>query len=438
VDKQPSADIERSAIAVDDSPPRLTIEVADERWGLLGFVVIDRSVRGVAAGGVRFAPDVMPDELAGLARSMTYKWAFLNAPLGGAKAGICADPRRLGCDRTTIMETFGRCIAPLVRSQVYLPGIDLGTTLDDLRAIMRGAGQPLPEAQIDGGFCTGLTVFEAVRQVSRFSRQPLNGLRVAIEGFGKVASVVAELLAQAGASIVAVSTVEGAIVADSGLDLRLLLDLKRMHGDSLVRHYPGARPIALESLFTREVDVLIPGARPQVIHAGNVDHVRARAIVPIANAPLTSDAGRALAARGVVLVPDFVANCGGILASSLFSAHFDADDARWLIETTFAQTVANMLSRAQREGRSLGEVARAVAWQNQRELDQATRAAPGRFSRASRLIREREWRGVWRRMAWRAYHRWPRLKRLTRRAAIERFSEMGLGVTLKRVISSTG
>lgn len=436
--KQPVTHIEHDAIVIDDSPPRLRIEVIDERLGRLGFVVVDRSVRGMAAGGVRFAPDVTPDELARLARSMTYKWAFLNTPLGGAKAGICADPQRLDCDRATLMEAFGRCIAPLVRGQVYLPGIDLGTTLDDLRAIMRGARLPLPEAQIDGAYCTGLTVFEAVRQVSRFSQRPLNGLRVALEGFGKVASVVAELLAQAGASLVAVSTVEGAIAADDGLDVRTLLDLKQAHGDALVHHYPGARPIALESLFTCQADVLIPGARPQVIHAGNADRIQARVIVPIANAPLTPDAGRALAARGVVIVPDFVANCGGILASSVFSAHFDADDARGLIETTFAQTVAGMLARAQREGRSIGDVARAVAWQNHCQLNQTIVATPGRLSRASRLLREHDWNGVWRRVAWRAYHRWPPLKRLTRRAAVARFAELGLGVTLKRIESPTG
>jgi len=276
-----------------------------------------------------------------------------------------------------------------------------------------------------------------VRQVSRFSQRPLNGLRVAIEGFGKVASVVAELLAQAGASLVAVSTVEGAIAAGGGLDVRTLLDLKQVHGDALVHHYPGARPTAVESLFTCEVDVLIPGARPQVIHAGNVDHVRARVIVPIANAPLTPDAGRALAARGVVVMPDFVANCGGILAASIFSAHFDAGDARELIETTFAQTVAGILARAQREGRSVGDVARAAAWQNHCELDGAIGAKPPRLARASRLVRKHDWRGLWRRVAWRAYHRWPYFKRLTRRAAVERFAELGLGVTLKRVESST-
>ncbi|MEK7328717.1 MAG: Glu/Leu/Phe/Val dehydrogenase dimerization domain-containing protein, partial [Chloroflexota bacterium] len=168
------------------SPPQLVVDVFDEPFGKLGYVVIDRPVQGIASGGVRFAPDVSVDELAGLARSMTYKWAFLNVPLGGAKSGIFADPSQLGCDRATLMEAFGRSIAPLVRQHVYYPGVDLGTTLDDLRAIMRGVGQPLPEKQIDGSFCTALTVFEAIRQTIKFNGLKLANLRVAVEGFGKV------------------------------------------------------------------------------------------------------------------------------------------------------------------------------------------------------------------------------------------------------------
>ena len=187
--------------ASDDFSPNLFIEVADGALGRLGYVVIDRAVNGTTSGGVRFAPDVSAAELADLARSMTYKWAFLNVPMGGAKAGIFADPDQLGCERAVLMEAFGRAIGPLVRRQVYYPGVDMGTSLEDLRAIMRGAGRPLVEQQIDGSFCTALTVFETIRQVASFNHVELTGLRVAIEGFGKVGSALAELLAQAGAQL---------------------------------------------------------------------------------------------------------------------------------------------------------------------------------------------------------------------------------------------
>ncbi len=415
------------------SPPHLTLTVADERFGPIGYVVIDRPLRGTTSGGTRFAPDVSPAELAQLARAMTYKWAFLNVPMGGAKAGVFADPDRLGVSRADLMEAFGRAIAPLVQRQVYLPGIDLGTTLDDLRAIMRGAGRPLPEKQIDGSYVTALTVFETLRQSVQFTGGSLAGQRVALEGFGKVASQIAQFLAEAGARIVALSTLEGALANEAGLDVRRLLALKAVHGDSLVRYYPGGQPLAPEQLFTWPVDVVIPGARPGVIHAGNADQVQARWLVPISNVPVTADAEQRLLARGVLVLPDFVANCGGILASAMLSDGFDLDDARRLVTTTFAQVVHELLAGAQASQVSVLAAARALAWRNHDSLGQ-TPAQPGDLmSRVARVIRGQALDGVWRRLAWRAHHQQPDAPAAVRRAAADRFAELTLGQTLQRI-----
>lgn len=410
------------------SPPHLTIQVADGTLGELGYVVIDRPVHGTASGGVRCATDVSPDELASLARAMTYKWAFLNVPMGGAKAGISADPRRLGCERQTVMEAFGRSIASLVNQRVYYPGIDLGTTLDDLRAIMRGAGQPLPEQQIDGSYCTALTVFETIRQVIRFNGRSLAGLRVAIEGFGKVAGTVAMLLAQEGAKLVAVSTIEGAIANSEGLDTSLLLAMRQKHGDQLIQHYLDAKPILPGELFTQQVDLLVPGARPRVIHTGNADQVQAKFIIPISNAPLTADAEQSLIARQVVVVPDFVANCGGILASDMLSHRFDLEDSRYLVETTFATVVTRLLERAQREGQPVSDVARTIAWQNHQAFHQPSPTT--RVARLRRVLGRDGLNGLWQRVAWRAHYRWPGLSRAIRLGAIRRFAELTLGATI--------
>jgi glutamate dehydrogenase (NAD(P)+) len=415
------------------SPPHLIIQVSDDVLGKLGYVVIDHPVQGTTSGGVRFTPDVSPGELAKLARSMTYKWAFLNIPLGGAKAGIFANPYRLGCSRVTLMEAFGRSIAPLVRQQVYHPGVDLGTTLDDLRAIMRGAGRPLLDRQIDGSFCTGLTVFETIRQATRFNGHNLNGLRVAIEGFGKVASVLANLLTEANAKLVAISTVEGAIVAEEGLDVPRLLSLKQQHGDLLVRYYPDAQPVEHHTLFAQPVDLLVPGARPEVIRADNADQVQAKLIVPISNAPVTLEAERILIARGIVVMPDFVANCGGVLASNMLDSGFDVNDVRQMVEETFAEAVAEILHIANQRERSVGEIARNLAWRNHRELNQSETVASSKIARLSRTVKNQGWNGIWRRLAWRIHYRWPSLKGAIRRAAVDRYTEMVLGPTLSRV-----
>ncbi len=426
--------IQYSSITSQVFSPRLVIQVNNEKLGKLGHIVIDRPVRGSAFGPIISSPDVSPDELISLARTLTYKWAFLNIPMGGAMGGISADPQQVGCDRPTLMERFGRSIAPLVRQQVYYPGVDFGMTVNDLRAIMRGAGRPLTGQQVNAAFYTGLTVFETIRQVAGFNGLELPGLRVALEGFGKVGSVVADLLGQAGAKLIALSTSRGGIVAEEGLDVSRLLSLKQQHGGQLVDHYPEARQITREALFTQPVDVLIPGARSYVIHADNADQVQARWVVPIANAPITLEAERRLIVRDVLVIPDFVANCGGVLAVDIRSAGFDAEDIHYIVETIFAKVVANLLQSARRERQSVGEIARAVSWQNHHELDNgAVSVSANKIAQISHIWKSQGLNGLWRRLAWQTHVRWSRLPGAVRWAAIDRFVEWKLGVTLNRV-----
>jgi glutamate dehydrogenase (NAD(P)+) len=416
--------------------PNLRIEIIDDELGELGYLVIDRPVRGSASGGVRFATDVSSDELAALARSMTYKWAFLNIPMGGAKAGIKIDPQQLGCDRTTLMKAFGRAIAPLVQQSVYFPGVDLGTTLDDLYAIMEGAGRPLMGPQIDASLGTALTIFETIKQVASYRGLEMTGLRVAIEGFGKVASIVAQLLDQAGAKLMAISTIEGAIIAEPGLDVSYLLSLKQQYGDRLVHHYAGTQLMAREAIFTQSVDVIVPGARPHSIHTGNAPHIQARVIVPISNAPMTSEAEQMLTARGIVVVPDFVANCGGILASNMHSSSFNAEDVHRVVEVTFAAIVTYILESADQVGQSVPDIARALAWQNHLQLSESAPDPTGKLERVWHTFKEQGLNSIWRRIAWRSYGRWPCLKVVMGQTILDRYAELGLGATLIRAASS--
>jgi glutamate dehydrogenase (NAD(P)+) len=408
--------------------PSMIVEAIDQDLGPLGYVVIDREVDGRASGGVRFAPGITPAEISVLARTMTLKWAFVNIPMGGAKAGISLPPDATNGDRKRVMSAFGRSIGPLVRRQVYLPGIDLGTTLADLRILMEAAGQPLPETQIDGSLCTALTVFEALRQAARFRGYELNDLTVALEGFGKVAGEVARLVGQNGARLVAVSTIKGAIARPEGFDVPQLLTLRDTYGDSFVEHVEGARRLPVADLVTVEADVVIPGARPWVIHEDNVDQIGCRIVVPIANAPVTLSAEEKLTARGVLVVPDFVANCGGIYASELLSHGFSLADGEAIIRAAYGQIVAALMERAVQSGRSLGEEARALAWRRHVTLSQPNASRP---SALARLLRNRSAQAVWRRAAWRWHRVQPNVDGGIRRAAAERLTELTLGETLR-------
>jgi glutamate dehydrogenase/leucine dehydrogenase len=246
---------------------------------------------------------------------------------------------------------------------------------------------------------------------------------------------VAQLLAEAGAKLVAISTVEGAIVAGTGLDVARLLSLKQQYGDKLVHYYSDLRPTASSSLFFQPVDLLVPGARPGVIHADNASQIQAGLIVPISNAPITPEAERILLARDIAVIPDFVANCGGILASSELSAGFDLADVRRVIEKTFAQVVFGLLAAAQREERPVGEIARTLAWQNHQALNEPRAIPTSKLDRLAETVKNQGVKGLSRRLAWRVHRRWPHTSDAVHRAAADRFTEWGLGLTLQRVTS---
>lgn len=409
------------------SPPNLVITIADVKLGEIGYLVIDRTVNGSASGGIRFTPDVSIEELSSLAMSMTYKWAFLNVPMGGAKAGIFADPEDLHCDRAELMEAFGRGMKALVAKDVYFPGIDLGTTLDDLYAIMEGAGRPLVGEQIDGSYATALTVFETVRQVAKFSNRELSGVRVAMEGFGKVASAVGELLEQAGATIVGISTIEGMIKSEGGLNVEQLLNLKEEFGDHLVHQYPEVDVDLPEKLYSLDVDLLIPGARPRVINEENVRQIRAKWIIPIANAPCTWEAEKRLDEKGVLYIPDFVANCGGILSSAMRGDHFDLDDVRYLVSTTFAELVFTLLQESERRGESFRDLVRSVTWENHLILSNTVTRSSGMKKRIPQLIKDRDWNGIRGRIGYRIHRRNPQANGVIRQSALDRYAELTLG-----------
>jgi glutamate dehydrogenase (NAD(P)+) len=410
-----------------NSPPNLVMTVSDGKLGEIGYLVVDRTVAGSAAGGTRFAQDVSIAELTSLARSMTFKWAFLNVPMGGAKAGIFADPGQLGCKRSELMEAFGRGITSLVQKNVYYPGIDLGTTPDDLHAIMQGAGNPLVGEQIDGSYATALTVFETIRQVSIFHGWDLRGLRVALEGFGKVASSVGKMLQNAGATLVGVSTIAGTITSSNGFDFQQLLHLKELFGDDFVHHAGGSEVQSPEMLYSLDVDLLIPGARPWAINESNVDDVKAMWIVPISNAPTTSAAEAKLNERNVQLVPDFVSNCGGILSMNMRSHDFHLDDVDQLISTTFAGMVFDMLTKSAQRGENFTQFAREIAWRNHLSMTSPEHRSNGARKKASRLILNKDWDGIKQRIAYRAHRRQSQLNGSIHQSALARYAEMTLG-----------
>jgi glutamate dehydrogenase (NAD(P)+) len=308
------------SITFDDIGPERIHHFYDHASGMRATLVIDTTIFRFSGGGVRMLPDLSLEEVAALARSMTYKFAWLELPVAGAKAGIWLDPA--SPDRDAVLDAFGRAAAPLLQTRAYMCGADMGTDHRDVERIEAAAGvthekTPLAMRQVEGlaleELVTGYGVVQAARAALELRGRTLDGATVAVEGLGKVG---AGCLRQAGrerARVVGVSTLKGARYDPSGLDVDRLLALRREIGDDAVVRYEGGELLAKEALFGLPVDVLIPGARVGVIDDGVAPDVRAALVVPAGNAPVTPDADIALHERGVTVVPDFVANAGGVL-----------------------------------------------------------------------------------------------------------------------------
>jgi len=201
-----------------------------------------------------------------------------------------------------------------------------------------------------------------------FKNLDLAGSTAAIEGFGKVGSNVAKLLDSAGIRIVAVSTLEGAIYNQQGLNVRVLTALRERMGDELVHNYSEAELLEKPQLLTLRTDFLVPCAGPWTIHGDNAVRVQAKIIVPGANIPFTCEAEEILFQRGILCVPDFVANCGGGLASFIAWFGFGKDDIDRLFDDELSSKVDHVLAFAKQREINPRLVAEEIAWQNLQQM----------------------------------------------------------------------
>lgn len=294
----------------------------------IGFRVQHNNVRGPMKGGLRYHPEVDLDEVRSLAALMTIKTAVVDIPYGGAKGGIAVDPRALShreLERAT--RKFIDAIHDVIGPDVDIPAPDMGSGPETMAWIMNQygkyhgfnpgvvTGKPvelfgLPGREEATGRGVGILTFKTLSRTAR--RAP--GATVAIQGFGNVGMHAAKFLSEAECKIVAISDLSGAYYAEQGVDIGHAIRYSNQNQGSL-KGYEGAERITNEELLALEVDVLIPAALGGVITSENVDKIRAQLIIEAANAPVRPDADAELYERGVVVLPDILANAGGVTAS---------------------------------------------------------------------------------------------------------------------------
>jgi glutamate dehydrogenase (NAD(P)+) len=309
----------------------------------MGYRIQHNGARGPYKGGIRFHPSADVEEIRALASLMTWKTAVVDIPFGGAKGGIQCEPKHMSQRELQQMtQRYTRHISYIIGPSRDIPAPDMNTNAQIMAWMMDAYGQKhgyTPEVvtgkpiELGGSYgresATGQGLAFVVEEMQEDYGFAIEDSSVAVQGFGNVGSWVARILDQMGARIVAVSDVGGGVYDPGGLDVAALL---RHHGESRsVAGLAGAEAVTNEEILELPCDLLVPSAVGEVIHSGNAEHVRARIVVEGANHPTTPNADRILAERGVHLIPDILANAGGVTVS-YFEWAQNIQRHRWELE----------------------------------------------------------------------------------------------------------
>ncbi len=352
----------------DELGPAKVLHLSERRTGLRATVVVDNVAIGPAIGGVRMAPDVTTEECFALARAMTLKNAAAGLRHGGGKSVIAADPAMPTADKERMLRAFARAIADLTD---YIPGPDMGTDETSMAWVYDEIGRVVGLPAALGGIpldeigATGFGLAAAIDVAAAEIGMDLAGARVAVQGFGAVGRHVARFLAQRGSILVGVADSGGGVVDPHGLDVDELVRVKR---DGSVVNAERGDVIDRDAIVGVECDIWIPAARPDVLHAGNVETVTARIVAEGANVPATPEAEARLHERGVLVLPDFIANAGGVICGAVEYAGGGRTEAFRTIDERIRINTRTMLERARDRGFPTRTAAVEIA---HRRLDEA-------------------------------------------------------------------
>jgi len=341
-----------------------------------GYRIQHSSARGPCKGGIRYHPGVDLNEVKALAALMTWKCAVVDIPYGGAKGGVQCDPRQMSEDELCRMtRRFTAMIIPIIGSKRDIPAPDVNTNAQtmawvaDTVSMLQGkttmeivTGKPIPLGGSAGRReATGRGVAIITRELLKRKRRQLSDTTVAVQGYGNVGSAAATILHQMGCKIVAVSDISGGLYSHQGFDIPSLNQHVARHPQRLIEGYeaPGVEEISNDELLACDVDVLVPAALEHQIRADNAPYVRAKMIVEAANGPTTPEADEILKDRAIIVVPDILANAGGVVVSyfewvqDLQYFFWEEDEVNRNLERIMVRSFNNVWELSQAQGVSL-------------------------------------------------------------------------------------
>ncbi|MFX1493453.1 MAG: Glu/Leu/Phe/Val dehydrogenase dimerization domain-containing protein [Promethearchaeota archaeon] len=352
---------------LDEVGPEKIIFINNPSVDLKAILVIDNSVYGIPAGGVRLVPDLTVDEMIRLSRAMSLKFCTYRLKIGGAKSGVWGNPTDLE-QKSLLLTGFAKAIEKYVKNDVYYPGPDMGTDDDDLYKMFSVMGIPnlapnkigldkdgIPVEELFTGYgvinCLE-TIYNHLEKHTKIKCDTSKKPKVILEGFGKVGTAIALNLKELNFKLLGISTIKGAIFDEDGLNIEQLLNLKKLYGDDLVNHYVSKNIVRIskDKLFNLsseyKLDFIIPGARPDVINKKNLNHLEAIAIVPAANIPYEKGITNELKEKGIIAFPDFVANAGEVLAILVNKVAKNADEIFNFIKNKITEKTFEVIQEA--------------------------------------------------------------------------------------------
>ena len=331
----------------DELGPLKVIHVYEPSVALKAILVVDNVAMGPSIGGLRMAPDVSTTECFRLARAMSMKNAAAGLRHGGGKSVLFGDPKMPKGEKEKLIRALACALA---NTDEYIFGPDMGTDEECMAWVHDEIGRSVGLPRDIGGIpldelgATGWGLSHATDVALRYCDFDLNGARIVIQGFGSVGKHSARFLAEKGAVLVAAADSRGTVYDPEGLDIKKLMDIKDA-GKSVIDSSQGKK-LAIDAVLDIECEIWIPAARPDVITEENVQRVKTKLIVQGANIPVTAGAEQQLHEKGVLCIPDFIANAGGVICAAMEYQKASEKQAFETIEEKIRRNTEEVLEQA--------------------------------------------------------------------------------------------
>lgn len=358
--------------------PEYVVRVKDPKIGMEGFMVIHNTAIGIGKGGIRLMPQVSEEEVYRLASTMTWKNAMAGIPFGGAKSGlrwpIMGKNGKMDTSLATkkkLLESFARAIKPFLFNK-YIAGPDVNSGETEMQWFVEATGNWGDATGKPARYCvgkgktlkcgipheygsTGFGVAQAAKIAAEMKKVPIKGATVSIHGFGNVGTFAYKFLTEMGAKVVAIADAQGVVHMPEGFDSKKVE--KIIKDRKSITAYPGAKTIEASAFWSVPVDIMIPASVTDVIHEGNYKGIKAKIIVEGGNIPMREPIEEELAKKGILIVPDFVANAGGVISSYAEHMGYSPEKMFKLVEERIGRAVREVLAKSIKTKRNPRQVA---------------------------------------------------------------------------------